>query len=249
MVESTHPAEVVVDSRAKLAEAVENAVAGAARGLGRAELMSFAERAYDEAVWLIRRGTQSEIASAAATIARFAGRQEFRNLVSAAPVVADRLRGLQVVLLAAEAPDGPSGSDVVERSWGGKASLVVSMIAQAQDRTLTRQAVKAKLAQAGQEVSESALSHMLSDLEAARQIERIREPGQRYVRLRLGVDAPAEAGVSTHVYVGPAPRWRAIEAPTNERLQATVEAQRHQPAGPVLMLIKGLDRGTAEARH
>lgn len=140
-----------------------------------------AELAVDESVRLIRRASRGEIVDAGTALSRWCGGPNGRAVEATDAGTHAILAGLTFVLGAAAAPDGKDGDALVLRSWNGRAREAVELVAGAPDHTLPRAELRRRL-----DVSESYLSHLLADLQAARLVERIGNPGRRGVDVHIG---------------------------------------------------------------
>lgn len=132
-----------------------------------------------ESIRLIRMGTRTEIAEASDELSQLlitaAGerleqeRQEAFRLLSAAAVA----------LGAATSASSKGGAQTVMRSWKGKAKEVVKLLLDAPGEQAQRSYLREKVGI----TEESHFSHILSDLEAARLIVRVRTGKEMLVRL------------------------------------------------------------------
>lgn len=166
---------------ARLLEALDELAAHAAGERGRQAIAVVADLALDESVRLIRRASRGEVVDAGEALARWCSGPRGRAVEAADPGSHAIVAGLMFVLAAAAAPDGKGGDVLVLRSWNGKAREAVELVAAAPDHTLARAELRRRL-----DVSESYLSHLLADLEAAGLVERIGVPGGRGVDVHLG---------------------------------------------------------------
>lgn len=132
----------------------------------------------DETVRLTRSGSREEITHAGATLARLLGAPPGRWLKEIAPSAHRTATGLVPVLAAAASPASKDGGGMVRRSWNGLADRAVQLVAAAPDRRIRRSDLRRELG----DISESHLSHLLSDLEAASLVECVYEHGHIVVR-------------------------------------------------------------------
>jgi DNA-binding transcriptional ArsR family regulator len=140
-----------------------------------------------EAVRLIRLGTRAEVANAALELAQALTRPTAERLASEHPQAHRLLTSAADALAAATPPSSAGGEMSVLRSWNGKALKAVAMVSRSVHRAVPRADLRAQL-----DVNESHLSHLLSDLEAAGLVVRVRTG--RAVMVHLGL-----VGRSDHV--------------------------------------------------
>ncbi len=136
------------------------------------------ELAVDEAVRLVRAGSRTDLLVVGDALATFLGGPRGANVKRGAPGAYDTLSGLLPVLSAASSPASRGGEALVLRSWSGKAQAALAAVAR------TGSMPRAELRE-GLRVSQSHLSHMLKDLEAAHLVERVGGPGRRSVDVRI----------------------------------------------------------------
>jgi DNA-binding transcriptional ArsR family regulator len=135
-----------------------------------------------EAVRLIRLGGTSEIAEQAALLTREATGNRGQRLRSAGAPAFDSVNAAALVLTAAALPSGRGGELAVFRGWNGKARAVAARVASSTQGYVARSDLRDSLG-----LSESHLSHILSDLEEAGLVLRIRHG--REVRVHAGAKA------------------------------------------------------------
>ena len=140
-----------------------------------------------EATRLIRLGTRSELTEAGVALAKLLAGPGGERLKREQPAAHRVVSGISVALKAASAPSSSGGELTVLRSWSGNASAAVAELRRASEHKMMRADLRRAL-----DVDESYLSHLLSDLEAASLVVRIREG--REVAVHLG-----PAGRSEHV--------------------------------------------------
>jgi hypothetical protein len=198
------------------------------RGSSTASLGSVVELAVDEAVRLVRGGSRPELVAGGETLAAFLGGRRGANVQSAAPGAYDTLSGLLPVLTAASSPASKGGEEAVLRSWNGKARAALAAVAAERRGFLPRAELRERL-----EVSESYLSHLLADLEAASLLERVGGHGRRSVDVRLtskgrdlvsGQAAPEEPAQPAHL--------RSVRRPRGDALCDRLDAASKLPGGP-----------------
>jgi DNA-binding MarR family transcriptional regulator len=160
----------------RLVEVVDRLVADGADG---GVLTALVDLAIDEAVRLVRRGSRSDLLTSASALARFLAGPGGRKAQARTPGAHDTLCGLLPVLTAASSPASGDGDSLVLRSWSGKAQAALEQIAAA-GGVLPRIDLRRQLG-----ISESHLSHLLSDLEDASLVERVGAPGRRSVEVHL----------------------------------------------------------------
>lgn len=141
--------------------------------------LQIAELILAEAVRLIRLGAIADLADQAAHLARATSGSRGRRLREAAPSVHRRLYAAALVLDAAASPASRGGEIAVLRSWSGNAREVVRAVAASPGHSITRAELRDRF-----EMSESHMSHLLADLEAAALVVRIRHG--RNVMVHLG---------------------------------------------------------------
>jgi hypothetical protein len=129
-----------------------------------ASLGAVSELAVDETVRLVRYGSRSDLLAGGDTLATFLGGPRGARVKTGAPGAYDTLSGLLPVLSAASSPAGRGGEALVLRSWSGKALAALAAVARA--GSMPRAELRDDL-----RVSQSHLSHMLKDLEAAQLLE------------------------------------------------------------------------------
>jgi DNA-binding MarR family transcriptional regulator len=147
---------------------------------GAAVLNAVAELAVDETVRLVRSGSRSEVIAGGKALSGFLASKLAQAAQDGAPGAHDTLNGLLPVLTAAASPASKDGGALVLRSWSGKAREALEHIASTPKGVLGRAELRTRLA-----VSESYLSHLLADLEAAHLVERISAQGARTVEVHL----------------------------------------------------------------
>lgn len=161
----------------RLLETLHRAVTAEAPG----EVTSaIAELAVDATVRLVRRGSRSELLEGTEALARVLGGPRGATARAQNAGAYDTLSGLLPVLSAAASPAGRDGSSLVLRSWSGKARRALEQIASTSHGVIARGELRRRL-----DLSESHLSHMLSDLEEASLLERIAVPGRRSVEVHI----------------------------------------------------------------
>ncbi len=142
-----------------------------------------------EAIRLIRVGTRAEIADAALELAEALTRPSAERLKELHPA-AHRLLTSASDALAAATPPSSGGSEMTllnPRSWNGKSREAVAILSGSEGRSMPWAELRERL-----RISKSHLSHMLSELEAAGLVVRVRSG--RNVTVHLGV-----VGRSEHV--------------------------------------------------
>jgi len=189
MVEAPLPPDVLRLGTAPLEQLLDVLCELAAGGQQIDAMAVVADLAVDESIRLVRRGSRSEIVAAASALSHVLGGPRGRSIQAVAPGSHDTVAGLLPVLDAASSAAGRDGDALVLRSWNGKAREAVKLIAQTPERRLARAELRRRL-----DVSESYLSHLLADLEAASLVERIGAPGQRGVDIHLAGRGLAFAG-------------------------------------------------------
>ena len=153
-----------------------------------------------ESIRLIRQGTTVELADSSLAVARAMNRPEGRTLPQRHPEAYRLLTGATVALAAASAPSSPAAGRTVLRSWNGKAEEALRILTHSPGRSLARAELRKRLG----EPTESHLSHLLSELEAAGLIGRFREG--RSVTVHLG-RAAGDEDVQELIAPRPAPTW------------------------------------------
>lgn len=133
------------------------------------------------AVRLIRGGGREDLANAGTALSEYLASASARAAERMAAGPHGDIVGLLPVLTVATSAASSGGSEMVLRSWGGRAEEVVQMLHAAPTHMLPRASLRNRLG-----VSESYLSHLLSDLEQAHLIERVGQPGRRSVEIHLG---------------------------------------------------------------
>jgi hypothetical protein len=136
-----------------------------------------------EAIRLIRLGTRAEIARASNSLAQLLIADSGERLEREQEETYRLLVSASTALSAATPASSKGGALTVLRSWKGKACELVEMLNETPERPIQRAYLRTKL---GIE-DESHFSHLLSDLEAARLIVRVRTG--REVAVRLGTAA------------------------------------------------------------
>jgi DNA-binding MarR family transcriptional regulator len=185
MLEST--VDLLALRAAPLDELVETLARLARRDGARAEIEGVSELSIDETVRLIREGAAAEIGAAGVALSGFLGGPLGRRVRELSIGAYDRLSGLVPVLSAAASTSSKGGDGLVLRSWKGNAEVVLAKLREAggsAERAALREAL---------DVSESYLSHLLTDLEGASLVERIRVPGRRGVSVHLTGEGDALA--------------------------------------------------------
>lgn len=145
-----------------------------------------AELILSEAVRLIRLGTRGDLSEAALLLARTRIRAPFRRLAEREPETYERVLAAALATGTASSPSARGSELNVLASWNGKALEAVRLISEAPGETLSRQRLRERLGSP----SDSYLSHLLADLEAAGLIVRIRE--SRTITVHLGPVAREE---------------------------------------------------------
>ena len=135
-----------------------------------------------EVVRLIRLGATSDLARDARRLSRATTGRRGTRLADADANVHRRLEAASIVLSAAAAPTSRGGELNVLRAWSGKARRLVAMVASAEGESLPRARCRKDL-----ELSESAFSHLLADVEEAGLLVRVKQG--RDVTLHLGTAA------------------------------------------------------------
>jgi len=142
-------------------------------------------------VRLIRLGTRSQLSRAAEDIAHAILDPSAEQLAHSAPAAHELLISSASVLAAAVAPSSGGGEIAVLRSWRGKALAALRLVAQEPEQGITRKELQVAMGQLDDsERSDSHLSHVFTDLEAAGLIERIKTG--REVIVYLGPTAHTE---------------------------------------------------------
>jgi len=132
-----------------------------------------------ESIRLIRMGTRPEIARASNELSQLLIGSAGERLESEQPEAHRLLSGASVALGAATPASSKGGAQTVLRSWNGDAGEVVKMLLEAPSERLPR----ARLREAAGIEDESHFSHLLSNLEAAGLIVRVRTGKTILVRL------------------------------------------------------------------
>ncbi len=140
-----------------------------------------------ETVRLIRLGDRSEVTGAARELSKLVA-QNTPDAATRHPESYRLAAGASVVLGAAGSPSSAGAELTVLNSWNGKALEAVELLNRAHDRTLARSELRSQLG----DLTESHLTHLLRDLEAAGLALRIKEG--RMVTVHLG-----PSGKSDHV--------------------------------------------------
>ncbi len=120
-----------------------------------------------EAIRLIRLGTRAEVADAALELVEVRQRSSGKRLAEEHPPAFRLLTSAADALAAATPPSSGGGELTVLRSWNGKAREAVALVNRRS--AIPRAELRAEL-----DVSESYLSHLLADLEAAGLVVRIK---------------------------------------------------------------------------
>jgi len=182
---SLDPFSLAFASIAEMIEAIASKEALADEGVGVPPLAEqIANMVVAEAVRLIRLGTTSDVVDAAHRLARFLLRSSAEELERRQPDAYRVVSGAAVALDAAAAPTGAGSEEAVLRSWDEKAIEAVALVNATPGRKLPRLELLDALRSDLGKAPSSALSHMLSHLEAAGLIVRIREG--RNVTVHLG---------------------------------------------------------------
>jgi hypothetical protein len=198
------------------------------RGSTTASLRVVVELAVDETVRLVRAGSRTDLVANGEALATFLGGQRGASLRTSTPGAYDTLSGLLPVLTAACSPAGKGSEQAVLRSWNGKAQAALDTVAAERAGFLARSELRARL-----EVSESYLSHLLADLEAASLLERVGGRGRRSVDVRLTskgrqlVTEPAPCEQPA-----PLPHLRSVRRPRGDALCGRLDAASELPGGP-----------------
>lgn len=132
-----------------------------------------------ETVRLIRLGEPAEVTGAARELSKLVA----RHTPDAATLHPESYRlaaGASVVLGAAGSPSSAGAEFAVLRSWNGKAKRTVELLNRAHGKALARSELRAEF----DDLTESALTHLLADLESAGLALRIKEG--RTVTVHLG---------------------------------------------------------------
>lgn len=132
-----------------------------------------------ESIRLIRLGTRTEIAQASDELSQLLIASAGELLKADQPEAYRLLSAASVTLGAATSASSKGGAPTVMRSWSGKAGEVVKLLLGASGEQAQRAYLREKVGIA----DESHFSHILSDLEAARLIVRVRTGKERLVRL------------------------------------------------------------------
>jgi hypothetical protein len=132
-----------------------------------------------ESIRLIRMGTRAEIARASDELSQLLIASAGERLAAEQQEAHRLLSGASVALGAATPASSKGGAATVMRSWKGKAGEVVKLVLDATGEQAPRSYLREKVGI----VDESHFSHLLSDLEAARLIVRVRTGKEILVRL------------------------------------------------------------------
>ena len=154
---------------------------------------SIAEIGVDETVRLVRSASMPELGAAGQALNQFLTGPRGAKLRTIAPGAHDRLAGLVPVIGAASSPAGKNAREMTLRSWDGRADDVLRALVE-HDGRMERSELRSRLG-----VSESYLSHLLRDLEAARLVERTSQPGRRGVTVLLSGEGRDAAPARIHV--------------------------------------------------
>jgi len=201
-----------------------------------------------KAVWLIRLGTQAELAEAAVEVAKALVRPSGKRLGERHPQAHRLLSGASVALRAATSPSSSGGEVAVLRSWKGKARRTVELLDAAEGERMPRATLREELAIE----DESLLSHLLFDLEAAGLVVRIRDgravmvhlgPTARcnHVREFLGLDVPDKQ-----------PQPELCEREARSLFQAILDDESSEldlSAGAAIEGLRRLRRQISQLRH
>lgn len=132
-----------------------------------------------ESIRLIRMGTRTEIAEASDELSQLLITSAGERLGQNQPEAYRLLSGAAVALGAATSASSKGGAQMVMRSWKGKAKEVVKLLLDAPGEQAQRSYLREKVGI----TDHSHFSHLLSDLEAARLIARVRTGKEVLVRL------------------------------------------------------------------
>jgi DNA-binding transcriptional ArsR family regulator len=164
---------------APLPALLETAATVADAGGPSAALTGLSDLCVAETVRLLRDASTTEVGEASSALRRFLAAPSGRAARVLAAGAHDRLSGLLPLLTAASSPSSKGGQQAVRRAWNGKADEALAKLAAAGGQ-LARADLRRQL-----NVSESYVSHLLTDLEAARLVERISEAGRKSVTVYL----------------------------------------------------------------
>jgi DNA-binding transcriptional ArsR family regulator len=159
-----------------------------------------------ETVRLIRLGGRPELTEGALELAQLMARPGIEEIAVAHPESHRLAGGSSVVLGVASAPSSGGGELAMLRSWNGKAREAVELLSRAHGRALARSELRSELG----DLTESHLSHLLSDLESSGLALRIREGKTVTVHLGpTGRSEPVQERLASHQlpslkYSGPA---------------------------------------------
>lgn len=132
-----------------------------------------------ESIRLIRMGTRTEIAEASDELSQLLITSAGERLEQDRPEAHRLISGAAVALGAATSASSKGGAQTVMRSWKGKAKEVVKLLLEAPGEQAQRSYLREKVGI----TDHSHFSHVLSDLEAARLIVRVRTGKETLVRL------------------------------------------------------------------
>jgi hypothetical protein len=139
-----------------------------------------AELILSEAVRLIRLGSRRELSEGAVSLARARLTPALRRLGREDPESHQLITAAALASGAASSPSARGSELTVLQSWNGRALEVVRLLSEAPGEVMARKRLRERLGNP----SDSYLSHLLSDLEAAGLIVRVRD--SRSVTVHLG---------------------------------------------------------------
>ena len=176
-----------------------------------------------EAIRLIRLGTREDLSAAALEAAEAMLDPATEVLGRLHPEAHRLMSGASVALGAASSPTSEGAELTVLRSWNGRAREAVALLMAADGQAMARSVLRTRLGN----LSESHLSHLLADLEAAGLAVRIR--GGRTVTVHLG---PAARHEHVRELVAPTayPGWRGHGAERDPAAEP-----REEPAPKVIL--------------
>lgn len=132
-----------------------------------------------ESVRLIRLGTRREIAEASDALSQLLIEEVGEELEQRHPEAHRLVSGASVTLSAATPASSRGGAQTVLQSWSGKPLEVVERLYEAPGERLLRAELRAKVGI----LDQSHFSHMLSDMEGARLVVRVKIGKERLIRL------------------------------------------------------------------
>jgi DNA-binding MarR family transcriptional regulator len=188
-----------------------------------------------ETIRLIRVGTRVQLAEAGDAIAQMLVRRNGTRLAESQPHAHELLSAASTALCAAVAPSSSGGEITVLRSWGEKSKRAVAYVSDAPDQAMPRSRLKERLG-----LTESNLSHMLAELEAAALIVRVRTGRTVTVHLGPAADLPHVRELLDEVRRDDAEQRSKAMTQSVEQMFKQVLAGEHSPSIPGSETIHGL---------